>query len=59
MFEALQLFHQRVDFDELLQRSARTSKPVVKPIVIREKAKNLMVVSLQKLIDDSGMKSTA
>jgi hypothetical protein len=55
MLQALKLLDQRVDFHKLLEGPARSGKPTVKAIVVREIVQNLVVVVLEKLVDDPGM----
>lgn len=59
MLCALQLFHQRMDFDELFQSPALPRKPSVKPFVVREVIQYSVILQLKKFVDDSGVKRAA
>jgi hypothetical protein len=47
----LQLFYEGMNLDELFQGSAGAREPIVKAIVVRKKSQDLMIVSLQELIN--------
>jgi hypothetical protein len=55
MFEALKFFDKRVNLDELFQRPAWTSEPVIETFIVRKVVQHSMVFALQKLVDYPGM----
>ena len=58
MLQALQFLHQGVNFHELFQGSTRSGEPIIKTVVIREITEHLMILALQKLVDDPGVQGS-